>query len=62
MQLPLNIFHGYVFLKVGIHLGRYLRQCSLAFSGDYPLQHPSITIFPLRISPSVVLRKRHLSQ
>jgi len=47
---------------VGIHLGRYLRQRSLAISGDYPLQHPSISVLQLRISPTVVFRRRHLAQ
>ncbi|GFV96199.1 hypothetical protein TNCV_1871591 [Trichonephila clavipes] len=62
MQLPMNSFHGYGVLKVGIHLGCYLRECSLTFSGKNPLQHSYITVLLLRNSLAVVLRRRHLTQ
>ncbi|GFV69598.1 hypothetical protein TNCV_4507131 [Trichonephila clavipes] len=62
MQLPSNGFHGYRVLLVGIYLERYLRQCSLAFSGNYPLQHPYIKVLQLRLLPIVVLLRRHLIQ
>ncbi|GFV36911.1 hypothetical protein TNCV_4767091 [Trichonephila clavipes] len=62
MQLSLNSFHGYGVQKVGVHLGRYLRQCSLVISGNYPLQHPSIMVLQLQLSLTVVLRRRHLTQ
>ncbi|GFV32063.1 hypothetical protein TNCV_1452761 [Trichonephila clavipes] len=48
MQLPLNSFHVYEVLKVGIHLRCYFQQHSLAFWGDYTLQHLSITVLKLR--------------
>ncbi|GFX52127.1 hypothetical protein TNCV_547861 [Trichonephila clavipes] len=62
MQLPWNSFHGFMVLKVEIHLGRYLRKCNLGISDDYLLQHPSITVLQLQLSPVVALRKRHPTQ
>ncbi|GFV12398.1 hypothetical protein TNCV_3078561 [Trichonephila clavipes] len=59
-QLPLNVFHGYMVRKVGIHLGRYLWQCSLAFSDDFSLKHPPLMV--LRRSLTIVLLRRHLAQ
>ncbi|GFX92195.1 uncharacterized protein TNCV_1741151 [Trichonephila clavipes] len=61
MLLPLNSFHGYGVIKMGINLECDMWQCSSVFSDDYPFQRQSFTVFQFRVSP-VVLHKRNLTQ